>query len=41
VGVRRLHRIGRSEIAIPLRDGHAGPPAIGRTGRAFLMPCTK
>ncbi|MGY4461012.1 hypothetical protein ACVWYI_004972 [Bradyrhizobium sp. LB13.1] len=32
---RRLHRIGGAEIAIPLGDGHADPPAVGRAGPAF------
>jgi hypothetical protein len=32
--VRRLHRIGRAEIAISLGDGHADPPAVGLAGSA-------
>ena len=34
--VRRLHRIGGAEIAIPLGDRHAVPPAAGLGGRVFF-----
>ncbi|MET4846494.1 hypothetical protein ABIF62_006989 [Bradyrhizobium japonicum] len=35
--MRRLHRIGGAEIAIPLGHRHAVPPAAGLGGRVVLV----